>query len=431
MDARHDEHYLREVTSLGDSRPMVAHAPIYGQNRIKLVDVGARITGALFEKLVQHKLLPPIDECVAVEDAVTAKALAAEAARIVAERPFLARLAESVGDADRLLAPLAQIALEPAFAFKLTVMQARRPELYRHSLEVAIIALYLGRSCRLDGARLRALATGAVFHDLGELHIDPAILDPAHHITDEERRHIYAHPVTAFLILNNYPAYAGEISGAVMEHHERSDGSGYPRGIRGAEISTLGRILVLAEVVASLIRKLPAGDDLSRICVALKFNSQKYDQTLISRLSEAFRATGHAAAAGDGHEEGEFLAKIERLGSLFGSWQAAYESLAESRQTGPLAKFVDGRVLELERALSDAGCHPDQLSLAYSGAAGDAAAMAEMAELADEGIWQFRNILRECQRNWESLEEGDAERQRVRQWLDSCGSVLDEPAAGS
>ena len=147
MDARHDEHYLRDVTSLGDSRQMVVHTPIYAQNRIKLVNVGTPITSSLFEKLVRHKLLPAIDQCITVENEVTADILVGEAKRLIEGQPFLFHLAEAVTGADDLLEPLRQIVLEPPLALKLTVMQDQRPELFRHSLEMAIIALYLARGC--------------------------------------------------------------------------------------------------------------------------------------------------------------------------------------------------------------------------------------------------------------------------------------------
>ena len=424
MDARHDEHYLRDVTSLGDSRQMVAHAPIYTQNHIKLVDIGTRITSALFEKLVRHKLLPTIDECIAVENEVTVDVLVAETKRLIEARPFLSFLANDVKGADELLGPLRNVVLEPPLALKLTVMQERRAELFRHSLEMAIVALYLGRaSSLLDTTNLRFLAAAALFHDIGELHIDPAILDPAHEVSDEERRHIYAHPLTAYLILNEYPVYSPKIRTAVLEHHEREDGSGYPRGARGHEISFLGRILVLAEVVASQVRKLPASGDLSRIGMALKLSKHKYDSALVLLMSKVFREVGHTCP--NDSEGVSFLARIERIGSLIGSWQASYELLAESGKTKTLANYVNSRVTDLDRALSSAGCHPDQLSLAYRSAKDDADGLAEMAALVDEGIWQFRDIVHETRRRWDKLKDGEAERQVVRGWLDSCDSVLD------
>lgn len=425
MDAKHDEHYLRDVTALGDSRQMVAHRPIYTQNRIKLVDVGGRINSALFEKLVRHKLLPDIDQCVTVENEVTTDLLVAEAKRLIRERPFLAHLVDAAGGEDRLLGPLGQMTLEPPLAMKLTVMQERRPQLFEHSIEVAVIALYLGcASFPAEGNMLRNLAAAGLLHDIGAMHIDPDILDPAHEVSEDERRHIYAHPLTAFLILNEYPAYVPQVSTAVLEHHEREDGHGYPRGIKGAESSALGRIVAFAEVVAGLIRKLPAGGDFLRIGVAIKLGSHKYDSALVSHMCDAFRGLRRVIVGKD--TERFFLAKIEKLGSLIGNWQATYEGLAEHCNGGMLANFVDRRVTELEHILSEAGCHPDQLSLVYHSSEGDAAALAEMAGLADEGLWQIRDIAHAARRRWDSFDSGEEERQLVLRWLDNCDQLFEE-----
>lgn len=69
-----------------------------------------------------------------------------------------------------------------------------------------------------------------------------------------QRKHLVAHPITAMLMVRDTQAYpkAAEVAEvAVLEHHERMDGSGHPRGLAGADISPMGRLLMLAEVVAA------------------------------------------------------------------------------------------------------------------------------------------------------------------------------------
>lgn len=428
MKARHDEYYLREVTSLGDVQPLVANAPIYGQNHIKLVDIGTQITSTLFDKLVCHKIEPSIDECLTVENGVTADALFLEAKRLIGELPFLSSLANAAGSADDLLAPLRHLVLEPVIAFKLTVMRERRILLFHHSLEVAIIALFLGRArtlldvANLDVANLHDLAAAALFHDIGVLHINPEILDPAHEITDEELQHVYAHPITAFLILKEYPSYSPDIRTAVLEHHERWDGSGYPRCVKCHETSFLGRILVLAEVVASLAKKPPYSGDLSRICIALKFCNHKYDPMLVSHLVRNLNLSGHTCVMDK--KKNSFLSEIEKLGNLIGDWQSAYDLLAEGQHSGSLVSFVNSQLTELEHALSDAGCHPLQLSLAYQSIGGDSPELEEMVEVADECAWQFRYIVHETHRRWGTLKSSEEDQQLVRRWLNNCDVIL-------
>ena len=70
MNQRHDEPYIRSVTELGDTRNVVTSQAIYAGNNIKLVEKGVRVDSSLYERLVRHKLVPQIDECLMAEDGV-------------------------------------------------------------------------------------------------------------------------------------------------------------------------------------------------------------------------------------------------------------------------------------------------------------------------------------------------------------------------
>lgn len=120
---------------------------------------------------------------------------------------------------------------------------------------MTLIALILAIKSRLPERDLANVAAAGMLHDIGELHIDPALLRPGHPLDPDAMRHVYAHPMTAYLILQTYPMFHPEISTAVFEHHERLDGSGYPRGLKGEEIGRLGQILMLAEAVNALFER--------------------------------------------------------------------------------------------------------------------------------------------------------------------------------
>src|SRR5256885_10611994 len=74
---------------------------------------------------------------------------------------------------------------------------------------------------------------------------------PIYRLTGAERKHLVAHSVTGMLIMRGAGAYSQDVEMAVLEHHERMDGTGYPRGVHGEAISKMGRILLLAEVVSA------------------------------------------------------------------------------------------------------------------------------------------------------------------------------------
>src|SRR3989338_3918715 len=75
MSELNDEHYLRAVTSLGDTRKIVAQRDIYSQSGMKLVASGIHLTSDLYERLVRHKMLLPLDMALAVENMLDQKAI--------------------------------------------------------------------------------------------------------------------------------------------------------------------------------------------------------------------------------------------------------------------------------------------------------------------------------------------------------------------
>ena len=85
--------------------------------------------------------------------------------------------------------------------------------------------MVLGIRSNLPQAELHALAMASAFHDLGELCIDQSFFAQGHHMTLEERRHLYVHPITGYLMLRDFTELPKGTAEAVLQHHERLDGS--------------------------------------------------------------------------------------------------------------------------------------------------------------------------------------------------------------
>jgi len=78
----------------------------------------------------------------------------------------------------------------------------------------------------------------SLLHDVGVLYMAPAWRDPQNKVTGIERKHLVAHPITAMLMVRDAQVYSRAVEDAVLEHHERMDGTGYPAGVgRGADIA--------------------------------------------------------------------------------------------------------------------------------------------------------------------------------------------------
>jgi HD-GYP domain-containing protein (c-di-GMP phosphodiesterase class II) len=186
MTERYDEHYIRSVTALGDTHEVVTTQAVFTRNGIKLVDTGARIHSAFREKLVQHKLLPPIDQCLAVAGGVTQASLRERAREILDAEPRFQLLRSALPGIERLLNAFYAMPLTPPLAFKLTVAREQRPEVYEHSVQMTLIALFLAIKSRMTDRDLATVAAAGMLHDIGELHIDPELLRPGRRLEAAE-----------------------------------------------------------------------------------------------------------------------------------------------------------------------------------------------------------------------------------------------------
>src|SRR3954471_10065778 len=129
---------------------------------------------------------------------------------------------------------------------------------FEHSVEVAIIATLLGRHLGLPIPQIRELALGALLHDIGKISIDQAILNKPGRLTPDEFSQIKEHPSLGFELVRRLPLSSILPAHVAFQHHERQDGSGYPRGLIGnnrilrleAERLRPSRIVLIAEIAA-------------------------------------------------------------------------------------------------------------------------------------------------------------------------------------
>ncbi|MBI5089086.1 MAG: HD-GYP domain-containing protein, partial [Actinobacteria bacterium] len=116
-----------------------------------------------------------------------------------------------------------------------------------HSERVRAYAQMIGEEMGLTGVELDRLRWAGLVHDIGKLLIDPAILNKPGKLTDEEFEAVKRHPDLGATLAAPLAGWLGESVLAVSQHHERWDGTGYPRGLSGRQISLPARIVSVAD----------------------------------------------------------------------------------------------------------------------------------------------------------------------------------------
>lgn len=126
------------------------------------------------------------------------------------------------------------------------------PYTYEHSVNVAINSLIMGIGLRMDKDQLFDLCIAALLHDIGKVFISKDIITKKEPLTFSEYKTMQEHPLMGYNYLKNskYVSSASRI--AILQHHERVDGGGYLKGLKGNQISLLARIISIADVYDAL-----------------------------------------------------------------------------------------------------------------------------------------------------------------------------------
>lgn len=116
---------------------------------------------------------------------------------------------------------------------------------HRHLLHVGILSARVGAVAGLPPADVVRLGQAGLFHDVGKLHVRRSLLNATHTLSENEWRLLREHAERGAAMLLDRGAHA--VASLVRSHHERLDGSGYPDGLRGLEISWETRLLAVVD----------------------------------------------------------------------------------------------------------------------------------------------------------------------------------------
>jgi len=128
---------------------------------------------------------------------------------------------------------------------------------YTHSVNVGILSVSLSKAFfgKSGDHNMRELGAAFFLHDLGKVRIDPSFINKPGKLTEEEMWEMKHHPAYGFDILDGARELTDECRVVVLEHHERTDGSGYPGRLREDKIHIYARICSIADVYDALTSK--------------------------------------------------------------------------------------------------------------------------------------------------------------------------------
>lgn len=164
-----------------------------------------------------------------------------------------------------------------------STFEGLEPDLILHVVTTAIYAIIIAVQLKMPQNRLVELTVAAILHKIGFLRIPPQLYLEDRTLTPKELKAFKSHPVVAYRILKD-AGFPITVCVGVLEHHEREDGSGYPRGLNSENISIFGKILSVACSFEAAIGDRKHGYGINSILDVVRNTNKQYSDVVLKSL---------------------------------------------------------------------------------------------------------------------------------------------------
>ncbi|MEF9952117.1 MAG: HD-GYP domain-containing protein [Clostridium sp.] len=126
---------------------------------------------------------------------------------------------------------------------------------YTHALNTAALSIFIGIKLDLSEPKLTELASASLLHDVGMYKLPPEVLEREGSLTDEDVNVVKRHTIYGYETADSAKTLSESVKKAILHHHERYDGTGYPFRLKGKNIPLFSRIIAVADIFCSLTTK--------------------------------------------------------------------------------------------------------------------------------------------------------------------------------
>ncbi len=155
-----------------------------------------------------------------------------------------------------------------------------------HSMRSTVFAIIIGIQLKIPLSKLTEIGVACVLHEIGMIKLPPQYYMTNRILTPAEKKTIYTHPLLSYDIVKSFD-FPLSVGLAVLEHHEKEDGSGYPRKLEGKDISLYAKIISIAcsfEAITAPRHHRSAQSSHEAMVEMLKNTGKQYDETVIKAL---------------------------------------------------------------------------------------------------------------------------------------------------
>ena len=169
-------------------------------------------------------------------------------------------------------------------AIEIAIKEHDKKYIYVLGASVAILSTITGMSLGYDEEKLKTLIIGSWLHDIGMMKIPPYILEKRGKLTSDEYARIKTHTIYGYRLIIGELLLDNEIANIALQHHESYDGTGYPRKLRGNQISINARIVSIADSYVAMTRRRSYRDEMiyyNAMKVIVSAANRRFDPTIV------------------------------------------------------------------------------------------------------------------------------------------------------
>lgn len=332
---KEQDYYCINLMEVNKKHSVVTNQAIYNDQGILLLAEGAELNEKRAQILLQHKLMKPLEQCVGIEASLNGKDLHDLLNKFAGNIPGLKVVTEN----DEYQKALRQVCLfyekYPLLQQNLTVLAMRAQTIYYQGIFSALAGLAIAIQLRLPLKDLQTTFIAGLFHDVGFLYLAPELSQKTQDFTNNEWKALQAHPLIAQRFLDLVPELTKDIGIAIAHHHERIDGTGYPRNLFGDKLSMVSQIIAATDnIIFNHARYHTYGVHAHRMLLtALKLSDNIYFESVYDAAMVLFKhAPNPSSKLNQIPSVEELLARQKMLREQFGHTKALSQQLVKSSQ---------------------------------------------------------------------------------------------------
>ena len=399
-------HCLQSIVRLAQECTVIASADLVDEHGVTLCASGATVSRSIEVMLGQRRLRQPLEACLELVPGISPADLADDCRALMRQIPALALLGADGGAA--LARALGELPLSGPLTLLLTIAKKFNPGIYQNSLAAMIVCSGLAAGLALSERDTELLILAALVKDVGESYLNPQLIDGR--LPAREWPQVAAHPAIGHAFVTAFTDFPPALADCVLQHHERQDGSGYPRALSGAQINPLATLVGLADCVSAVLmggaREFSpdarfGSFQAERVTVALTLVPGEFPPAAVAVVAASLAPL---AETGRGIAAGSFARRILPTLQQVRAARLLADALSKSAPTPGLAAigcFALAAIQRFDKSLRATGVYDlSQLGVLES----DPLLMGKTCLTVDEVGWRLRHLarsvyLRTAQRN--------------------------------